>query len=100
MKIEQLMSVVGAMAVVGLVLLAVQPVSQAQSPAAPATGRFQMTTTPSAPSAGSSYGNFTWVLDTQTGAVLGYRLANVTNDRKESFGWVVERLRTVDAPAP
>ena len=63
------------------------------------TGRYMMVSTPPAQS-GSSYANFTWVLDTQTGAVTGYRFANVKDDKDQSLGWVAEKLTTVSAGLP
>ena len=57
-----------------------------------AVGRFQMLTTPPVgPTGGPTYTNFMWVLDTQTGVVTGYRVANAV-DRKEVSTFTVERL--------
>lgn len=46
------------------------------------------------PTAGSdTYGNFIWVLDTETGDIKGYRFAQWKDDAGVLQGWAVIKLR-------
>lgn len=45
------------------------------------------------PAAGEkTYANFLWVVDTATGYVSAYRIANVKNEKGEHETWITERL--------
>lgn len=42
---------------------------------------------------GNSFGNFLWVVDTETGSVSAYRIARMVSENKNEPGqWVTEKL--------
>ena len=41
-----------------------------------------------------NWSNFLWVLDTSTGVVTAYRIANFTDENGKSIGFMTERLES------
>ena len=88
--------------VIPTVLFAQAKPAQAAAPLSIGTtsltnGRFVMVTPPQAAES-VNYNNFTWVLDTQTGRVRAYRMAQLKSEDGKSTTWGVASLTDFDAP--
>lgn len=96
MKFLAALSVAMVMWVHGLAQEA-KPGAQApwrSTPVPPAQiGRYVAIQPPQNPGPGS-YTNFIWVLDTATGAIVAYRIANFTDENGKNIGFMTERLES------
>jgi hypothetical protein len=99
MRVNRLVlaALMGLVVVVPTALLA-----QARAPQPGQTGqngRFVMMSPPAAAQGNVSMDNFSWVLDTHTGAVKAHRIMQVKNDKGELSYWAYQELVDYDALA-